>query len=316
MRLHDLPSVDELARSSDDPLAVDAARRVIDRAREEIRGGADPGDLRARLVDDLGSGALVPLPDEPSVRDALGAGADLVCFSGDKLLGGPQAGIVVGRADLVERLRRHPLQRALRADKLTIAALEGTLGLYLDPERTANEVPVLRMLHEPAESVRARAERLAVGDLDASGVSPFEGSFGADFWSWLKAHPEERAIFDRAMEQGKERRAKGFAPVAWRGDETVVDVGGGNGSLLVELLKTQAILRTIRDAARPDSRLLILDQIVPPGNEAGGGKWLDLLMLALLAGKERSEVQWRDLLAAGGFEPVRFHEALIEAVPA
>lgn len=212
----------------------------------------------------------------------------------------------------------------------------------------------------------------AVGDLDASGVSPFEGSFGADFWSWLKAHPEERAIFDRAMEQGKERRAKGFAPVAWRGDETVVDVGGGNGSLLVELLKTQpslrgivfdlpeterdeaalgdriefvegsffervpegdvyilstilhdwddgratAILRTIRDAARPDSRLLILDQIVPPGNEAGGGKWLDLLMLALLAGKERSEVQWRDLLAAGGFEPVRFHEALIEAVPA
>ena len=113
------------------------------------------------LVDDLGSGVLVSLEGEPSARESLAAGADLVCFSGDKLLGGPQAGIVVGRADLVERLRRHPLQRALRADKLTLAALEGTLGLYLDPERTLREVPVLRMLNEPAESVRARAERLA-----------------------------------------------------------------------------------------------------------------------------------------------------------
>jgi L-seryl-tRNA(Ser) seleniumtransferase len=348
MQLRDLPSVDELARSADDPLAVDAARRVIERAREEIRAGADPGDLAARLsaeleearrpklrrvlnatgvivhtnlgraplpaaavervcdtaagysnleydleagargsrqdhvaavlrrltgaesalvvnnnaaavllalaalaegrkvvvsrgelleigdgfripdvlarsgarlvevgttnrtsavdyeraigpetalllrvhqsnfrmvgftelpstaelatvaarhdlplVDDLGSGALLPLQDEPQARDALAAGADLVCFSGDKLLGGPQAGIVVGRSDLVERLRRHPLQRALRADKLTLAALEGTLALYLDPERALREVPVLRMLNELPEAVRARAERLA-----------------------------------------------------------------------------------------------------------------------------------------------------------
>jgi L-seryl-tRNA(Ser) seleniumtransferase len=113
------------------------------------------------LVDDLGSGVLVHLEGEPSAKESLAAGADLVCFSGDKLLGGPQAGIVVGRADLVERLRRHPLQRALRADKLTLAALEGTLGLYLDPERALREVPVLRMLNEPAETVRARAERLA-----------------------------------------------------------------------------------------------------------------------------------------------------------
>ena len=348
MQLRDLPSVDELARSADDPLAVDAARRVIERAREEIRAGADPGDLAARLsaeleearrpklrrvlnatgvtvhtnlgraplpaaavervcdtaagysnleydleagargsrqdhvaavlrrltgaesalvvnnnaaavllalaalaegrevvvsrgelleigdgfripdvlarsgarlvevgttnrtsavdyeraigpetalllrvhqsnfrmvgftelpstaelatvaarhdlplVDDLGSGALLPLHDEPQARDALAAGAHLVCFSGDKLLGGPQAGIVVGRSDLVERLRRHPLQRALRADKLTLAALEGTLALYLDPERALREVPVLRMLNELPEAVRARAERLA-----------------------------------------------------------------------------------------------------------------------------------------------------------
>jgi L-seryl-tRNA(Ser) seleniumtransferase len=107
------------------------------------------------LVDDLGSGVLAEVPGEPSVRDSP---ADLVCFSGDKLLGGPQAGIVVGRADLVELLRRHPLQRALRADKLTLAALEGTLRLYLDaPER----IPVVRMLRQSADTVRARAERLA-----------------------------------------------------------------------------------------------------------------------------------------------------------
>ena len=112
------------------------------------------------LVDDLGSGALAAVGDEPTPAESLRAGADLVCFSGDKLLGGPQAGIVVGRADLVERLRRHPLQRALRADKLTLAALEGTLALALDPE-TRDRIPVLRLLHEPLEAVRARAERLA-----------------------------------------------------------------------------------------------------------------------------------------------------------
>jgi L-seryl-tRNA(Ser) seleniumtransferase len=110
------------------------------------------------LVDDLGSGALVEIGDEPTARASLAAGADLVCFSGDKLLGGPQAGVVVGRAELVERLRRHPLQRALRADKLTLAAFEATLRLALD---APDEIPVLRMLREPAEAVRARAERLA-----------------------------------------------------------------------------------------------------------------------------------------------------------
>jgi L-seryl-tRNA(Ser) seleniumtransferase len=113
------------------------------------------------LVDDLGSGALARVEDEPSVRASIEAGADLVCFSGDKLLGGPQAGIVVGAPKLVERLRRHPLQRAVRADKLTLAALEGTLALYLDPERAAREVPVLRMANEVAEAVQARAEGLA-----------------------------------------------------------------------------------------------------------------------------------------------------------
>ena len=121
------------------------------------------------LLDDLGSGALLELSDEPTAQASLAAGADLVCFSGDKLLGGPQAGIVVGREDLIERLRRHPLHRALRADKLGLAALEGTLLLYLEPERAVREVPVLRMLKEDPSGVRARAERLAAavgGDVE------------------------------------------------------------------------------------------------------------------------------------------------------
>ena len=113
------------------------------------------------LVDDLGSGSLVAHADEPLVGESLAVGASLVTFSGDKLLGGPQAGIVCGSADLVSRLRRHPLQRALRPDKLTLAALEGTLLLYADPERAEREIPALRMLREPVEDVRARAERLA-----------------------------------------------------------------------------------------------------------------------------------------------------------
>ncbi len=113
------------------------------------------------LLDDLGSGALLDVSDEPTVREALRDGADLVCFSGDKLLGGPQAGVVVGSPELIEKLRRHPLHRALRIDKLGLAALEGTLLLYLEPDRALREIPVLRMLHEDVSIVRARAERLA-----------------------------------------------------------------------------------------------------------------------------------------------------------
>src|SRR5205085_9844288 len=108
------------------------------------------------LVDDLGSGVLVRLEDEPSAKESLAAGADLVCFSGDKLLGGPQAGIVVGRAEPVERLRRHPRQRALRADKLTLAAPEGTPQGYLDaPPR----IPGPRLRGSHVAALRPRAER-------------------------------------------------------------------------------------------------------------------------------------------------------------
>jgi hypothetical protein len=209
----------------------------------------------------------------------------------------------------------------------------------------------------------------ATGELDATGQTRFPEVFGADFWSWLEAHPEERAIFDRAMEQGKESRVERLDHVDWRAGETVVDVGGGNGSLLAALLQRQpelrgivfdlpetvrdeeafgdriqfvegsffdrvpegdvyvlstilhdwpdeqalAILRTIRAAASAGSRLILLEAVVPEGNDPGGGKWLDLLMLALFAGRERNEDQWRQLLDAGGFEPTSIEDGLIQA---
>jgi L-seryl-tRNA(Ser) seleniumtransferase len=153
------------------------------------------------LLDDLGSGVLSRLRDEPSAREGLDAGADLVTFSGDKLLGGPQAGIVAGRGELVERLRRHPLQRAVRADKLTLAALEGTL---LRHRGAGGRVPVLRMIEEPAESVRARAERLA--ELTGGSVEETVGRVGggalplAELPSFACALEEELAEPLRAAE--------------------------------------------------------------------------------------------------------------------
>jgi L-seryl-tRNA(Ser) seleniumtransferase len=119
---------------------------------------------RLPLVDDLGSGQLLDLPDladEPTARSAIEAGATVVCFSGDKLLGGPQAGVMVGRRDAVDRIRRHPLARAMRIDKLSLAALEATLELSRDPQRALRELPVLRAAAESGEAVRARAQRLA-----------------------------------------------------------------------------------------------------------------------------------------------------------
>lgn len=117
------------------------------------------------LIDDLGSGTLhdlVPfgLPHERTVGESLASGADLVCFSGDKLLGGPQSGLVVGTEAAVDPLRRHPLLRALRLDKLVLAALEATLRLHLDPARAAVQVPALRMLAQTGHELQFRAERL------------------------------------------------------------------------------------------------------------------------------------------------------------
>jgi L-seryl-tRNA(Ser) seleniumtransferase len=116
------------------------------------------------VLDDAGSGALlddiVALGDEPDVRRSVAAGCALVCFSGDKLLGGPQAGLIAGTTAALERCRRHPLARALRIDKLSLAALEATLRLLRDPESAARELPVLRMLRADEEVLGARAERM------------------------------------------------------------------------------------------------------------------------------------------------------------
>jgi L-seryl-tRNA(Ser) seleniumtransferase len=127
------------------------------------------------VYEDQGSGAFLRLAAfgkyaEPAVAESLAAGADIVSFSGDKLLGGPQAGIIVGRADLIEKLKKSPLARALRLDKMTLAALEATLRIYLHPEKAMSRIPTVRMLVESPEEVRERA--CALRDIVAKNIDP------------------------------------------------------------------------------------------------------------------------------------------------
>ena len=210
----------------------------------------------------------------------------------------------------------------------------------------------------------------AVAALDASGEPSFRRVHGSEFWDWLAAHPSERAAFDRAMAQGWQGRVQRLEGVDWRGDELVVDVGGGDGSLLLALLERHPgmhgivfdlpetvrdeqrlgercrfeagsffesvphgdvhllstilhdwddesayrILETIRGAA--GERLLILDSVIEPGNAPDGAKWLDLLMLVIAGGRERSAEQWQLLLDNAGWTATRVDQGIIEARPA
>jgi SAM-dependent methyltransferase len=197
----------------------------------------------------------------------------------------------------------------------------------------------------------------------------FSERFETEFWSWLAVHPDERGVFDAAMAGGKERSAERLAGLEWRDDETVVDVGGGNGALLRGLLQRRprlhgiafdlpetvrderalgdrisfvagdffervptgdayvlstilhdwdneraaAILGTIRVAAPASARLFILDSVVGQGNEPSGAKWLDLLMLVLAGGRERTEPEWRRLIESAGFRIEQIEDRLIQA---
>ena len=131
------------------------------------------------VIDDVGSGALwdfskYGVEGEPLVADSVRAGADVVLFSGDKLLGGPQCGIIVGSREPVEAIKRHPLARALRVDKVTLAALDATLQLYLDPEKAEQRLPLLRLLSTPLENLRFRAEQMAPQIAATEGVASAE----------------------------------------------------------------------------------------------------------------------------------------------
>jgi L-seryl-tRNA(Ser) seleniumtransferase len=150
----------------------------------------------ALVVDDLGSGSFLDtaafgLTHEPMVQESIKAGADLVCFSGDKLLGGPQAGIIVGRKDLVDRIKKHPLARAIRADKLCLAGVAATLSHYLK-EEALQEVPVWKMISMQPEVIKLRAlywqEQLQAGDVIPGESTVGGGSLPGDTLpTWLLA---------------------------------------------------------------------------------------------------------------------------------
>jgi len=209
------------------------------------------------LMEDLGSGVLMDLSrygltDEPVVADILKAGVDLVMFSGDKLLGGPQAGIIAGRRDIIAQLKTHPLMRAVRVDKLSLAALEATLKLYQPPFDPVEHIPVLQMLAEPIETVERRAGSVAaaLNDADITGFDIRESMAqigagtlpGQDIASFVIALTHDRLS---AQELTKALRA-GARPVIGRiaKQDVLLDMRTVRDEDVPDLLKTLSAIYT------------------------------------------------------------------------
>ena len=177
-------------------------------------------DRKVPLIHDLGSGLLIRLDDigltgEPTAADVVRSGATIVTMSGDKLLGGPQAGIIVGAGEIMQRLRENPLLRALRVDKFTIAALEATLALYREPAQAMSRVPVLEMLGRPLSELRTRAKQLQGAIGGAVTIVDSEAGVGGGAFPNVKI-PSVALAFDRNVEELERRLRSGVPAVVGR----------------------------------------------------------------------------------------------------
>lgn len=295
------------------------------------------------------------------VTRALGLAADLRVAQA--LMGRPQSYETLARERGVDADALYRVLRALASDGIFEEIEPGVFG------NTAASEVLARDGWDDFAHLFGGVLLQAVAALALTGEASFPRVHEEEFWAWLAAHPDERASFDRAMAQGWQDRLVRLERVGWRGDELVVDVGGGNGSLLCALLErhqrmrgivfdlpetvrderalgdrcrfvegsffervpegdvhllstilhdwddhsAQRILETVRAAA--GERLVVLDSVIGPGNSPDGAKWLDLLMLTIAGGRERTAEQWRVLLHNAGWHPTQISQGMIEAQP-
>jgi DNA-binding Lrp family transcriptional regulator len=307
------------------------------------------------------------------VVQALRVAADLGVA--DELAGGPRPIAELAQRTGSSEDALHRFLRALASEGVFTEAEPGVFANTEDSELLRRDADWKAFAHFFGGAWNAAL--LEAPHAVRTGEDTFARVFGAGWWEWLTARPEETRLFDRAMQGGAERRVEALARLPWS-DETVVDVGGGNGTLLIELLRRHESLRGIvfdlpevareaeervaaagladrldvvggsmfdgvpagdayvlavvlhdwdddaaakiltrvRAAAPAHARVLIADAVIPPGNEPHGAKWLDLLMLVLNRGRERTEDEWRALLERSGFRAERVEDGLVEARPA